>query len=96
MKYNTEIKHRKFIIAVILLQLFPVVTNNLFTGNNNGIKFINSSPEYVVNNTIADNDSIGLYFDCSVLLYLLFLQQAKRKIERRNNWLLFTRVFEQW
>ncbi|NOR45319.1 MAG: hypothetical protein GQ534_07000, partial [Candidatus Delongbacteria bacterium] len=41
----------------------PTISSNLITGNRGGIKFTSSSPQFVINNTIVDNDSIGLYFD---------------------------------
>ncbi|MCK4978931.1 MAG: right-handed parallel beta-helix repeat-containing protein, partial [Candidatus Delongbacteria bacterium] len=41
----------------------PVVTSNLIANNLGGIKFIDSSPQFIMNNTMADNDSICLFFD---------------------------------
>ena len=49
--------------GLIVNNATPVITNNQITGNSGGIKFKDSSPQFISNNTLVDNESVCLYFD---------------------------------
>lgn len=49
--------------GIIVNNAAPAIVNCLITDNESGIKFVNSTSYYIVNNTIANNIGTGLYFD---------------------------------